>query len=147
MRAWSADGEPRRCASPTPVSRLCSRPSPRSDCCPGGSPIANCAKRCPPLLGMSADEYSQGRMTYDLRRLRLHGLIERIPHTHRYAVTDLGVRVALFYHRVFVRVLRPALSHALDPSAASPSPLNRLIRRFDREIQRLWEGIPLAVQA
>ena len=56
-----------------------------------------------PLLGVSVDEYSQGRMTYDLRRLRLHGLIERIPHTQRYAVTEAGVRVALCYHRVFVR--------------------------------------------
>ena len=28
-----------------------------------------------------------GQATYDLRRLREHGLIERIPHTHRYQVT------------------------------------------------------------
>ena len=52
--------------------------------------------------------------------------------------------MCLYYHRVFVRVLRPALWHAMDESAASPSLLNRLINRFDREIQRLWEGIPLA---
>ena len=32
-------------------------------------------------LGVSVDQYDTGRMTYDLRRLRLHGLIERIPHT------------------------------------------------------------------
>ena len=83
-------------------------------------------------------------MTYDLRRLRLHGLIERIPHTRRYTLTDAGVRVALCYHRVFVRVLRPALSHAMHEPATSTSPLNRVIRRFDHEIQRLWEGIPLA---
>ena len=30
-------------------------------------------------------------MTYDLRRLNTHGLIERIPHTHRYQVTDTGL--------------------------------------------------------
>jgi hypothetical protein len=29
-------------------------------------------------------------MTYDLRRLRLHGLIARLPHTHRYEVTAQG---------------------------------------------------------
>ena len=97
-----------------------------------------------PLLGMTVDQYGPGRMTYDLRRLRLHGLIERIPHTRRYALTDTGVRVALCYHRVFVRVLRPALSQAIDQPAASTSPLNRVIHRFEREIQRLWEGIPLA---
>ncbi len=111
---------------------------------PGG--FANCQLRetLAPLLGMTVDEYGQGRMTYDLRRLRLRGLIEPIPHTHRYAVTDAGVRVALCYHRVFVRVLRPAVSHAMDKPATSPSSLNRVIHRFDREIQRLWEGIPLA---
>ena len=90
------------------------------------------------------DQYGPGRMTYDLRRLRLHGLIERIPHTRRYTLTDAGVRVALCYHRVFVRVLRPALSHALDQPATSTNPLNRVIHRFDREIHRLWQGMPLA---
>jgi hypothetical protein len=34
--------------------------------------------------------------TYDLRRLRKHGLIERVPHSHRYRVTDLGLRHAMF---------------------------------------------------
>ena len=31
-----------------------------------------------PLRGMSLDDYNSGQMTYDLRRLRLRGLIERI---------------------------------------------------------------------
>lgn len=83
-------------------------------------------------------------MTCDLRRLHPHGLIGRIPHTQRDAVTDTGVRVALCYHRVFVRVLRPALSHAVGESTASPGALDRVIHRFDREIQRLWERMPLA---
>ena len=39
-----------------------------------------------------------GQMTYHLRRLRLHGLIERIPGTHRYQVTRQGWRAALFLH-------------------------------------------------
>ena len=33
------------------------------------------------LCGLSLDDYGTGRMTYDLRRLRLRGLIERIPGT------------------------------------------------------------------
>jgi hypothetical protein len=51
-------------------------------------------------LAIPGDAYSPGRMTYDLRRQRLHGLIERIPHSHRYQVTDLGIRVALFFTKV-----------------------------------------------
>jgi hypothetical protein len=39
------------------------------------------------LLGLDPAQYPAGRMTYDLRRLRLHGLIERIPKSHRYDIT------------------------------------------------------------
>ena len=37
-----------------------------------------------PLLGLAPDQFTPGQMTYHLRRLRLHGLIQRIPDTHRY---------------------------------------------------------------
>ncbi|NIR31515.1 MAG: hypothetical protein GWN84_19825, partial [Gammaproteobacteria bacterium] len=50
-------------------------------------------------------------MTYELRRLRLHGLIERIPTTHRYRLTEHGLKTAMFYTRVYNRILRPGLSH------------------------------------
>ncbi|MGA7450024.1 MAG: hypothetical protein WBW73_01680, partial [Rhodoplanes sp.] len=36
-----------------------------------------------PLLGKKPSQLTPGRITYDLRRLRLHGLTERIPKTHR----------------------------------------------------------------
>ena len=39
-------------------------------------------------LGLPLADYPPGRMTDDLRRLRLHGLIERIPRSHRYRATD-----------------------------------------------------------
>jgi hypothetical protein len=63
-----------------------------------------------PLLGLRPGEIRPGRMTYDLRRLRLHGLIDRIPNTHRYRLTPTGLRTALFYTRVYARVLRPGLA-------------------------------------
>ena len=97
-----------------------------------------------PLLGLSVNEYNPGRMTYDLRRLRLRGLIKRIPYSHRYTVTDAGLRAALCYHRTYARVLRPALSVAFDASAQTATRLNRAINAFDTEIQRLWEGRGLA---
>ncbi len=51
-----------------------------------------------------------GQMTYDLRRLRLHGLIDRLPGSHRYQVTHLGFRAALFLTRSYARLLRPGLA-------------------------------------
>ena len=54
-----------------------------------------------PLLGLDPDQFTPGRMTYDLRRLRLHGLIERIPKSHRYRVTEKGFRIAFFFDDVY----------------------------------------------
>ena len=86
----------------------------------------------------------RGRMTYDLRRLRLRGLIERIPFTRRYRVTDDGLRTALCYDQTYARVLRPAMSVVFDAPPRSASRLNRTVDSFDSEIQRLWEGRQLA---
>ena len=61
------------------------------------------------MLGLEEDRITQGKMTYDLRRLRLHGLIERIEKTHRYRLTQ-GLAVVHFYQRTYARLLRPALS-------------------------------------
>ena len=63
-----------------------------------------------PLQGLQPEQLAPGRMTYELRRLRLHGLIERIPKSHRYRVTDFGLRTALFFTRTYARVIRPGLS-------------------------------------
>ena len=62
------------------------------------------------LLGKRTDEITPGRMSYELRRLRLHGLIERLPGSHRYRLTDEGLRTALFYTRVYSRILRPVMA-------------------------------------
>jgi hypothetical protein len=62
------------------------------------------------LLGRALDDYGPGQMTYDLRRLRLHALIERVPRTHRYRITEAGARLAILYLRIYARGFRPAAS-------------------------------------
>lgn len=84
-----------------------------------------------PLLGLTPTSLTQGRMSYDLRRLRLHGLIERVAHTNRYQVTDSGLRTALILHRAHARLLRPALAHP------GPPPIQRAIQQLDRAINEL----------
>ena len=95
-----------------------------------------------PLLEPRAGAYGPARATYDLRRLRLRGLVERIPRTHRYRVTAAGQRVALCYCRVHRRALGPALAAVADDR--SPPELGRLVQRFDRHVGRLWDGQKLA---
>jgi hypothetical protein len=82
-----------------------------------------------PLLGVPADTMTTGQLSYHLRRLRHHGLIERRTGTHRYTVTDHGLHLALFLTRIHTRLLRPGLSDLLD-HAALPTPIQRHLNRF-----------------
>lgn len=90
------------------------------------------------LQGQPATQYTRAQMTYDLRRLRRKGLIERLPHTHRYVVTFVGRRIALFFTKTYARVLRRGLAR-LDigvPDDASDD-LVMAWRRLDRALDDL----------
>jgi hypothetical protein len=65
-------------------------------------------------------------MTYDLRRLRLHGLIERVPKSHRYRITEPGARLAVLYLRIYARGFRPAASLPTSGTRRGPRALERL---------------------
>jgi len=62
------------------------------------------------LRGQDPASCTLGQMTYQLRRLRLHGLIVRQAATHRHQVTERGLRVALFFTRSYARLVRPGLT-------------------------------------
>jgi len=84
-----------------------------------------------PLLGEAPSALTQGRMTYQLRRLRLHGLIVRRPGSHRYTVTRHGCRIALFFTRSYARVVRPGLTELCEPASAANTRLRRAADRFE----------------
>jgi hypothetical protein len=78
------------------------------------------------------EPYSMSQMSYDLRRLRLKGLITRLPHTNTYVLTDEGQRVTIFYTKLHNRLLRPLLA-AHDPPA--PLPLRQALRVIDHHVE------------
>jgi hypothetical protein len=90
-----------------------------------------------PLIGMTPDLMTSGQITYDLRRLRMHGLIERIPGTFRYQVTDAGMRSAQFLTRLHDRVLRTGLAEITDPDP----PASTALRAADRAYQAVIDDI------
>lgn len=87
-----------------------------------------------PLLGEDPQSWTQGRLTYQLRRLRLHGLIAREPGTHRYQVTEHGLRIALFFTRSYSRVVRPAMSDLLAEAPLPSEPLQQAMYRFEKAV-------------
>ena len=97
-----------------------------------------------PLLGIKPSQLSPGRVTYDLRRLRLHGLIERIPKTHSYRITAKGLRTAIFYTRLYNRSLRTGLA-VISPDAANANlPLFRSIRAAEAALNTWYDKANLA---
>ena len=96
------------------------------------------------LLGLDPANYPPGRMTYDLRRLRLHGLIERIPHSHRYQATTEGLRIALFFTRTYARLLRPKLAEIMAVGPPADSPLRAAFDRLQAQIDHCCEEERLA---
>jgi predicted MarR family transcription regulator len=91
------------------------------------------------LLGLDPTHYPVGRMTYDLRRLRLHGLIQRIPKSHRYELTPAGLRIALFFSRTYARLLRPKLAEIMAVGPPTDLPLRAAFDRLQAEIDRCCE--------
>jgi len=96
------------------------------------------------LLGLDPANYPAGRMTYDLRRLRLHGLIQRIPKSHRYEVTVTGLRIALFFSRTYARLLRPKLAEIMAADPPGDSILRGAFDRIQAEIDRCCKEQKLA---
>lgn len=78
-----------------------------------------------PQLGTTPEHMTSGQISYDLRRLRWHGLIQRTPGTFRYQVTDTGLTYAGLLTRVHNRILRTGLSELADPEPPTPSRLRK----------------------
>jgi len=83
-----------------------------------------------PLLGTSFEDITAGKMTYDLRRLRAHGLIARIPRSRRYQITDTGLRQALLFTHAHDHLLRTGLAQITDPDPPAPSRLPTADRAY-----------------
>ena len=95
------------------------------------------------LLGVTASEYTASQMTYDLRRLRLKGLIFRPPKTNRYFLTPYGWKVARLFSRLEARVFRPAMAMLTGNDAVLPFPLRASLNRVDTQLDELiYDAFP-----
>ena len=103
-----------------------------------------CARLIAPLLGTTTEHITAGKMTYDLRRLRAHGLITRIPRTHRYQITDTGLDHALLFTHAHDHLLRTGLAEITDPDPPAPSRLRAADRAYQTAFDELARYAHLA---
>jgi hypothetical protein len=95
------------------------------------------------LLGVTDEQYTTSQMTYDLRRLRLKGLIFRPPKTHRYFLTPYGWKTARLFTRLEARVFRPAIAMFTGNDAVLPFPLRHSLNRVDAQLDELiYQAFP-----
>jgi hypothetical protein len=93
------------------------------------------------LRGLPA--ISTGQITYDLRRLRSHHLIERIPRSHRYRVTPAGLHTAMILTRLHDRIL-PASLAELTPTTGPPGRLRAAATAYQQAIDHIIHDTGLA---
>jgi hypothetical protein len=96
------------------------------------------------VAGLLGVDYNSSQMSYDLRRLRLHGLIERRPGTNYYTLTSEGIRVAVFYTKLHGRLLRPLLEADQPPA---PVELRRALGTIDHVLGDYITGARLGTAA
>jgi hypothetical protein len=80
-------------------------------------------------------DYTLHQIRYDLRKLRLHGLIERIPHSHAYRFTPKGYKLALLLIQLRKRIYGPVafgvLRHRPDPQHQPQSAFEQVYHKID----------------
>jgi len=96
------------------------------------------------VAGLLGKDYSSSQMSYDLRRLRLHGLIERQAGSNSYTLTPEGIRVAVFYTKLHARLLRPLLEADKPPA---PVELRRALATVERVLGDYVTNARLGVAA
>jgi hypothetical protein len=96
------------------------------------------------LMGISPKDYSARKMGYDLKRLRLKGIVWRQPNSTRYWLTSYGVRVVTFITRLHSRVLRPGYAALNSNSQLDvPHKLQQKLDGVNKEIDALLEKAAL----
>jgi hypothetical protein len=97
----------------------------------------------PALLGIAPEGYTAAQMSYDLRRLRLKGLIARVAGRHTYILTTYGRKVVYLMTKLQQRIFNVA-SAALETTSVLPSQLAHAFRQLDDELAKLVAEAQLA---
>jgi hypothetical protein len=92
-------------------------------------------------FGLSAEAYSLTQLRYDLRKMKAHGLLERLGRQYCYRLTEKGTRVAaifvLFHKRVCGPLANTLFHHRPEESSKPRSKVETAYYKADVAIQKL----------
>lgn len=94
-------------------------------------------------FGICPDTYSVPQLRYDLRKLKAHGLLERIGRSYCYRLTDKGTKVALMFTLFHKRVCGPLANslfhHRPDETLKPASKIEAAYHKADHPIQHVLD--------
>ncbi len=92
-------------------------------------------------FSIKSADYTILQLRYDVRKLRLHGLIERIPHTYYYRFNSPGLKQALLMVQLRGRIYGPLafglLRHRPSQQHSPDSQFERAYFRVEKEVDKL----------
>jgi hypothetical protein len=92
-------------------------------------------------FGLKAGSYTLNQLRYDLRKLRAHGLIERVAHSYRYEVSVAGYKQIILLLQLRQRIYGPIASgmrqHRPAPEHIPNVPIERAYHKVDQAIDEL----------
>jgi DNA-binding transcriptional ArsR family regulator len=116
---------------------------------PRGLSSQELAAKVRELRGQSEAEYSPRQASYDLKKLRVKGLVERVGKSRRYAATEAGLRTMAAVGIVREQVLKPILAKACHPEPHPPLPpenrgaLETHYQAIQKEVRKLLQTLKM----
>jgi len=97
----------------------------------------------PGTFGLSATSYTITQLRYDMRKMKAHGLLERIGRGYRYRLTDKGTKSALIFILFHKRVCGPLANslfhHRPDESLKPSTKIEAAYYNADHAIQQVLD--------
>jgi hypothetical protein len=94
-------------------------------------------------FGLSTGGYTLTQLRYDLRKMKAHGLLERIGKGYRYRLSDKGAKASLMFVLFHKRVCGPLANslfhHQPDQTLKPASKVETAYYKADHAIQNVLE--------
>jgi hypothetical protein len=92
-------------------------------------------------FGLTAERYSLTQLRYDVRKLKAHGLVERIGRTYTYRLTAKGIRTGalfiLFHKRVCGPLANSLFQYRPEDRSPQPAKIEKAYHQADTAVQHL----------